>query len=286
MKWEECTVASFEEFIVEIDNLMPVTSTLEKRWWFRGQSSAEWNLVTSYMRFSRGQDLSESNLIDFETAARMEFRSKAHLFVSPPLLEKVKTIPCWWAIMQHHGAPTRLIDWTLSPYVAAYFAVQNDTPGESGAVWGFCSRDLEEAFQPNLHGTPVPDFDSEGATKWYEDKIRDLKGQKIVIPLTFHLASSERMIAQQGRFTMCFDVQEPHNCIISRIGQSSHRRILIPHDKKPEFLLRLRNMNITGASLFPGVDGLGRSVRELMSLLAHYPEALTCPLLAATKASP
>jgi len=49
-------------------------------------------------------------------------------------------------------------------------------------------------------------------------------------------------------------------------GQSSS----IPHDKKPEFLLRLKEMNITGATLFPGVDGLGQSVKELISLGQHY----------------
>jgi hypothetical protein len=108
------------------------------------------------------------------------------------------------------------------------------------------------------------------APDWYEKKLEELGEQRLVIPLTFHYPSSERIVAQQGRFTMCFKIHQKHNCIIEQIGPKYMRRLLIPHHKKPEFLLRLRDMNITGAALFPGVDGLGQSVRELVSLGAYY----------------
>ena len=44
------------------------------------------------------------------------------------------------------------------------------------------------------------------------------------------------------------------------------KKIIIPHSAKPDFLSELRRMNITAAALFPGVDGLGRSIAELTSL--------------------
>jgi hypothetical protein len=210
--------------------------------------------------------------IDLEKQALKAFQSKAHLFVSPHLLEKVRTIPCWWALMQHHGAPTRLLDWTVSPFVAAYFAAQQDGIKQSGSVWCFCSRKLRKTFEAQYG--PLPDFASGEAPRWYERKLEELCEQKLVIPLVFAHPSSDRMVAQQGRFTMCFKVHQKHDCIIEQIGAKHIRRILIPHDKKPEFLLRLRDMNITGAALFPGVDGLGQSVRELVSLGTHY-KALT-----------
>jgi hypothetical protein len=96
-----------------------------------------------------------------------------------------------------------------------------------------------------------------------------------VIPLVFPLASSERMVAQQGRFTMNFCIRDNHNCIISQVGETFIRKIIIPHKMKSDFLLRLRNANITGGSLCPGVDGLGQSVKELLSLGSFYNQAVT-----------
>ena len=268
MSWETFEVASFEEFVGRLVDILPTTSHDEVSFWFRGQSNEGWSLESSFLRSSSGLGLSADSALDLEREARNAFRSKAHLFVSPHLLEKVKTTPCWWALMQHHGAPTRLLDWTMSPYVAAYFAVQQDTGKQAGAVWCFCSRRLLRTFEDE-HGA-LPEFEDEEAPEWFEQKLEELRDQRIVVPLTFTFASSERMAAQQGRFTMCFKVHQKHDCIIERINPPHIRRLLIPHDQKPEFLLRLREMNITASALFPGVDGLGQSVRELVSLGAHY----------------
>ena len=48
--------------------------------------------------------------IRLEDVARQEFIFKAHLFIDLGNMDKVKTMPCWWALMQHHGGPTRLLD--------------------------------------------------------------------------------------------------------------------------------------------------------------------------------
>jgi len=70
---------------------------------------------------------------------------------------------------------------------------------------------------------------------------------------------------------MCFQPLADHDCLIEDSLQAYVRKLIIPNGRKAEFLLRLREMNTTGLALFPGVDGLGPSVRELVSLRAHYP---------------
>jgi hypothetical protein len=274
--WKEFPAHSFDEFIEAVHG-WPGVDAANDEFWFRGQSNETWPLETSLSRSSRNLNLTEDQLSDLESVALKAFRWAAHLHVKPELLAKLRTIPCWWALMQHHGAPTRLLDWSLSPYVAAYFAVLQDRDGAPGVVWAFCSSQLREAFKKGNNGKPIRAFEAKNARTWYRRRIKKtLKGQQIVIPLSFSLASSERIVAQQGKFTMSFDINSTHNSIGSQIESRFSRKIVIPHHMKPEFLLRLRRMNITGASLFPGVDGLGMAMRELVSLGKFYDKAV-CP---------
>jgi hypothetical protein len=264
MPWDEREVTNLEDFLGELTDILPTTASSDVAFWFRGQNNAAWHLESSFMRSSKHLGISADAVVRLEAEALKAFRSQAHLFVQPHLLDKVRTTPCWWALMQHHRAPTRLLDWTASPFVAAYFAAQpheNDAPG---AVWCFCSHRLHDDFERDYG--PIPDFEDAAAPSWYTAKLEELRDARVVIPLAFDYASSERMCAQQGRFTMCFKLHERQDCIIDRIGPRHTRKLVIPHERKHEFLLRLREMNITGSALFPGVDGLGRSISELVSL--------------------
>jgi hypothetical protein len=172
--------------------------------------------------------------------------------------------------MQHHGAPTRLLDWTISPYIAAYFAVQQEGSKQDGAIWCFCSNILRDSIEQTFGELP-PDFHEPRAEEWYANQLRKLANHSIVMPLEFSFPSSERMVAQQGRFTMCFAPLSGHDCLIQQVQPKYVRKLVIPNGKKVELLRRLREMNITGSALFPGVDGLGQSVAELIMLRAHVP---------------
>src|SRR6476620_5321553 len=88
---------------------------------FRGQSDASWDLTTSLERCFRRFEL---DLPVFETAEHwilMGFKRKYHLYNNhrPSASDYFE----WLSILQHHGCPTRLLDFTMSLYIAAYFAV-------------------------------------------------------------------------------------------------------------------------------------------------------------------
>ena len=272
----ETKISSFDGFVAEIRALLPRSHAKhENHFWYRGHSNRIWDLTPSFYRITGQFDLRPEQVIDLEKAARNEFRSKAHLYVDSSLLSKVKTDPCWWALMQHHGAPTRLLDWSTSPYVAAYFAAQQDGAGNPGVVWCFCSGHLRESFESNYE--PLPDFtktaeEDDGVRKLH-DMLEDPDAELAVAPLLFPFVSSERIAKQQGAFTMCLKILRNHNCISKQIGPENIRRFVIPHELKPEFLSQLRMMNITASSLFPGVDGLGRSIAELAALGARFEDA-------------
>jgi hypothetical protein len=274
---QKVTVRSLKEFVKAVKPMSPDSgSRASGHYWYRGQTNAEWGLETSFLRMTQHLAKRTDQAILLEDAARQEFMSKAHLFVDPGHLAKVKTIPCWWALMQHHGAPTRLLDWSASPYVAAYFAAHQDGSESDGAVWGFCHRRLHHRFVAE-YGTQPPDLtkteNQDRKVQRLHDALRDPRAKPSVLPLEFKFFSSARMAEQQGRFTMCLRVHQDHACIATKIQATHLKKIIIPHKTKPHFLAELRRMNITAAALFPGVDGLGRSIAELTSLGARHAAA-------------
>ena len=100
-------------------------------WAFRGQRDSKWALSTSIERASNGKlepEVVEKLLI-------RGFRQKAHHYL--PAGRQPGNMFEWLAMMQHAGVPTALLDWTRSPYVAAYFAFENLDNAED--VNGHCA---------------------------------------------------------------------------------------------------------------------------------------------------
>ncbi len=101
-----------------------------RNWCFRGQASAEWSLRSSLSRHIEVSKVCEQVWELQESRIRRIFRRKSHLFLTdPPQDDELE----WLALMQHHGAPTRLLDFTWSPYVAAFFALERAT--SNAAIW-------------------------------------------------------------------------------------------------------------------------------------------------------
>jgi FRG domain len=162
--------------------------------------------------------------------------------------------------------PTRLLDWTKSPYVAAYFAVESQ-PDKDGALWLFHNNRLivwmKELDEPSM-----------------EDIFKDLPAffvaecDRSCCYLFERKQKIERMVTQQGGFTVSPDVLADHADIIERAlikndEKEWFRKIVIPAELKSEFLLQLHRLNVNGIALFPGIDGLGRSMKELATLQAQ-----------------
>src|SRR5207249_10534707 len=111
---------------------------------FRGHGCASWpHLVPSLHRIiGSGHSLGEQ--IKLEAAAIRAFRRHGRSLLHVSELDYFRRILDSVTLMQHYGAPTRLLDWTLSPWVACYFAVR-DCPAEDAAIWAFNRDDLDTA---------------------------------------------------------------------------------------------------------------------------------------------
>jgi hypothetical protein len=234
----------------------------------RGQSNAEWGLKPSIARLMPDTFYTSRAVYTEQSALKM-FKDEAHLYVGREFLPNENDLIGWWCLMQHYQAPTRLLDWTLSPYVGLYFAVERDL-AQDGTVWCVRRADLFNAMQEAhkdyktiwehkeaLSGNGFREMlQSEDPT----NKMWIVDGEK----------KSARMIAQKGVFTVCHNIQSDHAGCIERAFESSGKcemyKLVIPKELKPNFIKKLREINVNANTLFPGIDGLGRSVSELVRL--------------------
>ena len=258
MNWHREQLSRWVDFIELVESLK-LNEQGDAGWYIRGQSNELWPLRPSLLR-NLG-DVTVERALGIEFGATRRFMSQYHLHSPSDGIDKSKWSAIgWWMLMQHYSCPTRLLDWTLSPYVALYFAI-DQSPESDGAVWFFPSSALETIME-NSYGKFQPGI--------YEQlESHDVKA---VYPIeaTQH---SNRSASQQAVFTVCTHVLSDHGDIISEafVGQEDRNplsKVIVPAGLKDEFLSRLGTMNITPGSLFPGLDGLGRSARDYIRLRA------------------
>jgi hypothetical protein len=201
---------------------------------FRGHSKSEWSLVPSLGR-SKVKKGFIFNWESFERKIIQKLKRQAPPHLKYPPQNDLQ----WISLAQHHGVPTRLLDWSTSPLVALYFCVENDTD-KDGSVW---------CFGPSM--AYISDH----------DLINNLKIQKIGRVEPFHL--TPRISNQQSCFTIhplpsgkekfesVRDEGESKGLVRSRLFEI---KILSWH--KDKIRSELNDVGVNRYSLFPDLDGL------------------------------
>jgi len=271
MAIREIEISSWQTFGSHIDEL---SQGLLEHAWFRGQSE-DWPLRPCLLRHLRRRGVTNPVVaLEIERVATHYFRQAAHLYLPTARVLQLSEaeegrqfeghpfgMAAWWTIMRHHGAPTRLLDWTLSPFVAAYFASESpldDKRRPAGIVWVLNFRALRLAMDAA--------YARDGATRILDTLMIAPDAPKDLLPL-FHNMPTERMLMQQGCFMLCRNVLGDHGEIIQEAVPNAVTRLVIPDSVKAEFRRRLQQMNLTAHSMFGGLDGLGRHTDETVARL-------------------
>ncbi len=173
----------------------------------------------------------------------------------------------WLSLAKHHGLPTRLLDWTYSPYVAMHFATQDLRHfDEDGAIWCVDYRKTNEMLPKPLRKVlgdhEVNIFTTEMINR-VATALQEFDGlSRHDFVLFFEPPSlDERIVNQFALFSLPSSATLPLEGLLKR-RKAAYRRIVIPAELKWEVRDKLDQANITERVLFPGLDGLSQWLKR------------------------
>ena len=190
--------------------------------WFRGQSDSEWVLQTTLDRFATFADSDDRSAVadklldDFrQELVGLDPKGQAPQGLALELLAR------------HHGLPSAVLDWTMSPYIAAFFAFQGALTAQAKAVavWALNLGQLSDA--PEIE--PIRD--------------REL------------LSFNPRALSQQGMFLRIRSQASPTESLLDE----ALTKIILPASEYTIALRDLEAMNITARNLFRDLEGAART---------------------------
>jgi hypothetical protein len=252
--------ASIPEYLAIVEKCTNEWFKNESTWgpWFRGQSDATWSLRPGMYRYVPRK----RSLRTLEDEIRQEFVVRA------PSLgpERPRNSWEWYFLMQHCGAPTRLLDWTESALIALFFAVRGTTAKNNtdAAVWILEPWKLNEfvvktaeVIAPGADGGTVAKH-VERYSPWLPDRYSNSGPLTKPFPVAIYPTHfSRRISAQRSCFTVHgSDVDGfehlPHECL------NYVRKVTIPGLEAHRMQKSLSVAGVDEVTIFPDLDGLGR----------------------------
>lgn len=223
---------------VNRDQVLNVTSLV-----WRGHASVDWILEPTLDRLIKKSALPNTEAIREEHLKRFQYASRGRRGLNPRDLQSDD----WWALGQHHGLATPLLDWTTSPCVAAYFA--------------FAERDVEQPARDNPMRVVMGLARSEIQMISQEQIKNKVAGTEPQVVTFFEPLSNEnpRLVNQGGLFTnSSVGVNIEEWVKVHWNGKADGYnlvKLLIPDSEREVCLRSLNRMNINHLSLFPDMDG-------------------------------
>lgn len=299
---DEKTLYCIQDIISLISELDRKTYGGDKNVWvFRGVSSHKYPLLSSYDRFwesflkefgyssipknSNPGNLSKYDKRLFEQLLLDKYvrESSEYLDCRPKPTDRLE----WAALMQHYGAPSRLLDWSYSFLVSLFFAVSGSSYKETDNMHRSGGCDACDCAVYALNGKKIRELAKSRFGREFElesiSDHRDYKKYKAVMNhifqcnkkgLVFPVIPStlnDRLIRQQGLFLIQGDVGITFKENIDMLIDHNDRKDIlikyrIPIELKSDILRHLQRMNITSTTLYSGMEGFSQSFTNFNAL--------------------
>ncbi|WP_130578845.1 FRG domain-containing protein [Bradyrhizobium sp. Leo170] len=223
--------AAFKEYALTLD---------PNRYVFRGQESSAWRLRTFFHRSGRANLFRFVNQDIFQLHGHLSSLTEHHFNLKDELENAA-----FFSLVQHHGYPTPLLDWTHSPFIAAYFAFRKKkADGDFARIFVFDAREWQKDIRPvQLVCAALPHF-------------------SVLSPLAIN---NPRMVPQQALSTLA-NVDDIEAFIAfneTQLFKKTYLEVIdLPVSERPQIMQELSLMGITAGSMFPGLDGTCEQLRE------------------------
>lgn len=216
---------------------------------FRGLSDSEYPLATTLSRLN-------GNFAELERHLLRNFKKYAHRKV----VEK-DSLWHWLSVAKHYGLPTRILDWTYSPFVAMHFATANlNHFDKDGLIWAVnyvkANKLLPDKLRKQLEEEGANVFTVEMLSESVKSlkELADLSKEDVVI--FFEPPSiDDRIVNQFAFFSIMSNSEKLLNEWLDK-HPDLWKKVIIPSELKWEIRDKLDQANITERVLFPGLDGL------------------------------
>jgi hypothetical protein len=223
---------------------------------FRGVGDAGWDLRTSLMRLGGKYSLLEKPIL-------RSFRKYAHRNAATG-----DSVWNWLTVAQHHGLPTRLLDWTYSPYVAMHFATSElEHMEKDAAIWCVDFVKAIEFLPPRLKEILKGEYTNGFTVEMLGKKAPTLEefdglGTPEEFVVFFEPPSlDDRVVNQYALFSVMSNNHGQLDLWLQN-HLDLYRRIIIPASLKWEIRDKLDQANINERTMYPGLDGLSQWLKR------------------------
>lgn len=169
-------------------------------------------------------------------------------------------------IAQHHGVPTRLLDWSYSPLVAAHFATTGAVPGKACAIWRLEWQRVHQAYGIEPLALRIEDIaglklfgEKEDFTPWDLFRHEGSAFSVLIEPPSLN----ERIVAQAATFTISTDTSRAYERFLADEGLiDALTKFIIPAEATAHMRDQLDLAGVEERYLFPDLDGVAESIRR------------------------